>query len=45
MLGRNCQICGDDCGKILKFAEVVQIREFCDSCENFTALHMTLLIV
>jgi len=30
MLGRDCQIRGDH-GKTVKFAEVAQIREFCES--------------
>jgi len=30
MLGRNCQISGDR-GKTVKFTEVAQIREICDS--------------
>jgi len=36
---RNCQICGDR-GKILKFAEVAQVHDFCeyrDAREKFTA--------
>lgn len=36
----NCQICGD-CGKTLKFVEVAQIHQFCESREareKFTAL-------
>jgi len=37
MLGQSCQIRGD-CGKILKFAEVAQVCEFCESRKKFTAL-------
>jgi len=40
LLGRNCQIRGN-CGKTLKFADVAQIREFCeyrDACEKTDSL-------
>ena len=45
-LGRNCQIRGDR-GKTLKFAEVAQIREFCeyrDTRDKFTALLMSTVL-